>query len=835
VIGDKPLRYSSQSSLVSWVENWADSVLVSIKRSIRRLGRSLGFTFTSLLIYCIAIIILAPVLTTAWQLWLQPLPYPRSKQLTVLWTENVQQGHFDNLVAPANFVDWRGQSKTFQDLAGFRRSHYVLEGATSGAYGAEDVTAALVSSNFFQVLEVKSLIGRSFSAVEQSNGDSVAVISEKLWLHRFGANPSVLGQFQKLNGKAYQIIGVMPDRVQFPQGVDLWIPLSLSNREIHDRQIRNIYVVGRIKEDTTIRTAQAEMSALNRNIDTRASRRGWDVRLRPLYIQMVQHALPVLLFLAASVFLLLLIASTNIVVLMLARASSQKKAGAIKVALGATPFQLAKDSTYDFVMLVGISALVSCVGLQIGLPVVRKMLSPETSAVLHIYLDYKIFLCVVTLTLLISIISGVLPLAIRSRSRHTSSWLRTLSASTMTPRQGRVIRLVSLVQVALFITLSIATCAIAQRVKQLLGVHLGFEPEHLLAVGVLPSQRALGLALSGHPAGKLDPGVTDLNNAMEQLASLPGVREVATIDALPLTGDYQTTTFAIPGQPGSFRAENSAELRQCTNAYFQTMRIPLIAGRGFGAGDGPGAPPVAVVNRTMAQLWWKNANPTGQTIRISIMGSDTTVTIVGIVEDVTDLGLAASSKAQIYIPFQQHSFLGGRFVLRTTGNPFDLATATIRSLQEVLPDFPLVECRSMDEILSSLTLQERTLLHLLGLMSILAVGMAVFGIYSVSQYLFLQRRGEAAIRLALGATSMQILRLYLRSIASISCLGSLVGLISSLVILRVLRHHLQEFPGLSLAPILAVVVVGTAVVMFAAFWPAREIAASSTFDALRES
>jgi putative ABC transport system permease protein len=772
-----------------------EAIQSGIHSALRRIIRTPGSSAIAILVLTVSIGVVTAVFGVANSIWLRPLPYPDPLQLTMVWQENPSKGRHENLVSARNFLDWRDQQRgIFDNLAAFRRINCVLSSGDDNGAAAEHVAAAQVSAELFATLRTPPLLGRGFSRQEELQGnDHVVVLGYQLWRRTFQGNPQVLGTTQRVNGQPMVVVGVMPDGFQFPESADLWMPLGLTELDLSVRQMRSLYVVARLHIDQRLPQAQGALTQLYQSTESASAvKAGWTVLLRPLREQAIRNALPALILLVSAATLILLIAAVNIGALMVVRADTQKRMIAMKTALGATRGRMTGELLLETILL-------SIIGGALSLPllaaVAAKMGSLAPTGLFRvdvIIFDYRVLAFTILLSIFIGTIAGVFPVLSTTSRRDMMEWLRSGAGQSARPREKHIANGLVISQIGVLTVLLILSALIARSFANLVTVHIGFATDHLLTMVFVPSDNRQHASPpnNGHDAGALL-----VEQVVERVSKLPGIRSAAAVNALPLSGDYYSTTFRIRGRPEPREKENTAEVRLCTRDYLRTMKIAIIAGRSFEEHDNSARMPVAIINSTLARVFWQGASPIGARIEVDIGDKPSELEVVGIADDVRDLSLNSAAPPEIYVPVAQHSFSGGRLVIRTERDPMLEAPTVIRAIKEAAPQRPVFECQSMEQLLDRITAPQRALTEIMAIFGFLAVLLALMGIYSVTNHVFVQREKEFAIRMAMGATSKAILILALARSFALALVGVTGGLILAALSARALEHFLFGVSG----------------------------------------
>ncbi|MEK6409525.1 MAG: ABC transporter permease [Acidobacteriota bacterium] len=810
-------------------------VLQDIRAAVRGMRRAAGFSGAAILVMTLSIGVVAALFGVVNAVWFRPLPYPDSRQLTMVWQENPVKGRRDNLVSARNFLDWRKDNKVFESLTAFRRTNCALAGAGGQSQAAEYVSGAQVSSDLFNVFGIRPAIGREFSRAEELEGnDGVLLLGHRLWQRRFNSDPTVVGTVQSVNGKPVQVVGVMPEGFQFPESAELWMPLGLTELDLAIREMRTLYTIGRLRTDTSLAAAQQAMAGLAATVDSPSSvKAGWTVRLRPLHEQVIQNALPALSLLIGAALLILLIAIANITTLMFVRAGAYQRSIAIKSALGATRWRLIRQLLIESMILAGVAGALSLVILIGSAAKLRDFVPANLFRAEVMMVDYRVVAFTILLSLLVGAAAVVLPAIKATSSDRAREWLRTGHGQTAGRGEKRKASGLVMVQIGVLTVLLILSALITRSFVNLTEVHVGFATDHLLTMALDLSKSQQAQSEAAKPEGSQDQGAALIERMLEHIAALPGVRAAASVNALPLSGDFFSTNFNLAGQPESANEENTAEVRVCSANYLQAMGIPLLGGRHFDGSDAAGAAKVAIINQTMARQYWPGTNPVGAWLEVDVGDAPSNVQIVGVAGDVKDLGLRSAVASEIYVPLLQHSFSAGRLVVKTTGDPMASAPTVIEALQEVDRGQPVFECQSMDALLARVTAPERALTELMVVIAALAVLLVVVGVYCMTNHAFARRTQEFGVRIAIGATPRGILMLTIRQAFLLALSGAAVGVLVAMLAAKTLEHFLFGIGTTDPATYVMMTLVGIVTAVLASLHPALRASRTNPMTVIR--
>ncbi|HEV8254330.1 MAG TPA: ABC transporter permease [Vicinamibacteria bacterium] len=801
----------------------AEGLLRDVRFALRNLGRSPGFAAAVAVTLALGIGANTAIFSLLEALLLRPLPFRQPDRLAMVW--QTEPGNPTRPVAPANFLDWRAQSRSFQGLAAFDWRARNLTG------GPEPVRlqAATVSANFFEVLGVTPALGRTFSAGEARE----AVISDGLWRRLFASAPEVVGRRLLLDREPYEVVGVMPPAFAFPQDVEVWLraphdvpelglPAAVDIRRLRDA--RYFRVIGRLAEGIRLPQAQAEMDAIARRLEEsypEANAHG-GVNVMPLKQHLVGRTRPTLLLLQGVAALVLLIACANVANLLLARAARRRKEMAIRSALGASRGRLVAQLLTESVLL---AVAGGAVGLWLAAwmgPLLAAVLPASFGAATAGGVSAAVLLFTLSLSLLVAIVFGLAPAWEVSRPAAVES-LREGRTSASSPAAGRLRGALVAGEVGLALVVAAGAALLLKSLWLIEQTKPGFD-----ARGVL----SLRLSLAGGGANARQ----QYAEIVERLSGVMAVEEAALAQTLPASGRSFSANIRVEGRSDAPGQAPDVCWRVVTPDYFRALRIPLREGRLFTSFDGAGAPPVALVNETLATLLAGDGDVLGRRIGTGLDGEGAKVTVVGVVGDTPQESVALKTQPEMYRPLAQPSRWSGEVVsliVRTKGDPVAAAPAVRAAIRSVSREATISEVRPLRDLVAVSVSRQRSTASLLGLFAALALGLCAVGVYGLLAYLVGERTREFGVRLALGARPADVLRLVLRRGLGLVAVGTAAGLAAALALGRVLSGLLYEISARDPATLAAACAVMAAVGLLASYLPARRATRVDPMVALR--
>ena len=761
-----------------------ESLFQDSRYGIRMLVKNPGVTIVAIIALALGIGANTAIFSVVNAVMLKPLPYKNGDGLVMVWEHNRTRNRTQNVVSPANFLDWKDQNNVFEDMAGF----FDTVANLTEAGDPEEIPSQYVTANMFSLLGVYPMIGRAFEGEDGQDGrDNIVILSHGLWRRRFGGDPGIINQTIKLNGTPVTVIGVMPPDFQLfikagsltGKQAEIWSPFSFGpNSRI--RRGRYMSAVARLKPGVTVAQAQAEMTqiadALERQypeFDT-----NWGVNLVPMRQQFTGEISTPLLVLFGAVIFVLLIACANVANLLLARAAARQKDIAIRSALGASRSRIIRQLLTESVLLAVLGGVLGLLVAVWGVDLLLALAPKDLPPLAGVGINYFVLGFTLVVSLLTGLIFGLVP-ALQASKPNLNETLKEGGRSAASgERQHRVRNLFVVAEIAMALVLLIMSGLMIRSFARLQSVNPGFDPNNLLTARLLLPQSKYS---------NDQQRVAFFRQAIARIEALPGVRSVGAISFLPFTTLGAATGFTIEGQPAPAPGQSpTLDVRVCDPNYFQTMGIPIIRGRTFTEKEATEASHVVIISDAMARTYFPNEDPIGKRVRINMMEDPPPCEIIGVVGDSKHQGLDIEPRAMSYWPHPELAYSAMTIVARTTGDPLSYSGTVQSAVQSLDKDQPISDVRSMEQWLSDSVARARFITSLLGIFAAVALVLAMVGIYGVMSYSVTERTHEIGIRMALGANSTDVLKMVVRQGMSLALIGVGVGLAASFALTRVL-------------------------------------------------
>ena len=776
-----------------------------VRYALRSLRKAPGFAMLAVLVLAAGIGATSAIFSLIDGTLIRPLPYADADRLLMLWEH--PPGYARNRVSPLNFLDWSEQNRSFAAIAAVAGGGRTL---TTSSGVAERVPGQAVTTAFFDVLGIKPIAGRMFVPDDEAQSN-VVIVSERFLRSHLPADAGAVGRVLRLDGQPFTIIGIVPARFQILFPADIWTVFR-PQRTPEQRRQHYLQVIARLRPGLTIEAARSDMDVVAANIARVApeTNKGWTVRIEPLRDALVSGELrSTSLVLGGVVGFVLLMACANVANLLLARGIGRGREMAVRAALGASRGQIARLLFVESIVLAALGGAaglaVSWTALGAAPAFVPPGLLPEG---IPMRFDARVAFFTTALTCLTGILFGMAPAW--HAARTAPGEMLSAGGRASTGGAGRLRAVLAVAEVGGAIVLLAGAGLLVRTLASMVAQDTGYHAESVLTMGVnLPTSR--------YP----DQGqvLNFFRRAEAALASIPGVRSVGFVDNLPLDGWDIGQAIDIAGDPPTDAASRKSAHYQITSPrYFETLGIQLAQGRAFTNRDAAGAPQVCIVNEEFVRRFLKGRVPLGAIVKVSNMGpgqeSPVAREIVGVIRQVAIAAGEKEMAPEIYVPMEQNVWYWSSIALKTAGPPASVAAAARAAIASVDRDQPVTRLRTMDEVAAEATRAPRFRAALVGTFAAIALALAAVGIFGVLTFSVRERMREFGIRVALGATANDILRLVLRAGLTIAVTGVAIGLAAAAILTRTLSSLLFGVTPLDPVTFVAApaVLVATAVV-----------------------
>ena len=803
---------------------WLDVAVRDIRYGLRQLRRDPAFSAVAIATLALSIGGITAIFSAFDTILLRPLPYADADRLVMVWDDmSKSEGDATFFSTPAEWTEWRRLNTVFTDLACSQPGDAIL----SGDGEPEEVQARKVTWNLWSVLGVLPALGRVFTEDEDGKGARVVVMSHGLWQRRFGGASDIVGRKISVNDEAYEVVGVMPRSFYFlpSRDVDLWMPASFppglrANFTWHSAQI-----VARLKPGVTLEHARQSMAALSLQVTAKDFRGPHSVTMIPLRKEMAgktRTAMIVLLWASAA---LLLIACVNLANLLLSRGEVRGREVALRLALGAGRGRLIAQFLTESLVLAGLGAVA---GLALAGPAMRLLerLVPDAMGAARLTLDWRVLAFAAVASVAAALAFGLAP-ALRSSRLGPKEGLRDGGRGTVGARSHWFQHSLIVVETALAVALLTCGGLLLQTFQHLRNTDLGIRTERLLTFET-PLLRYRDF----------DRRVAFVNTELEKVRAIPGVTNAAAISQIPLTITDNFRFYLLAGQSRDSFAQQIALTRVVTHGYFTTVGAQLREGRGFEASDRKSESPAVVVNESFANRNYRGRSPLGERLKFERLNEKGYwYTIVGVVKEIRERGVAEESRPAIYRVHEQAdqtNDVPSGIVVRTAVEPGSIVSAVRQAIWSVDNNQPLARIRAMEDIVDRQLSTAKQSTALLGAFAMLALLLASIGIYGVLSYAVRQRTNEIGVRMVLGATSGEILRSFGRRGLGLTLCGLAIGHVLAAIASRLLTTLLYGFRPDYFATVAAVSLILLAVATLACFVPARRASLVDPMIALRQ-
>ncbi len=812
-----------------------NGLIQDVRYALRQLRKSPGFSTVAVITLGLGIGVNTAIFSVVNAALLRPLAFQDPDRLVRVWHVPPAKsfpGMATFAVSAANFVDWKSQNKTFDQMAIIAYHSFTLTGGDK----PEQLDASAVSSGFFSTLGVPAVLGRVLSPEEDQPGHShVVVLSHRLWQEHFGGNREIVGRNSSLDGQSYLVAGVMPASFRFPDFAQMWTPMAWTDQERAVRGEHHYMVIARLKPGVELKQAQAEMNTISGRLEQLYPEddKGWGAVVVPLHDDLVSDVRPALLVLLGAVAFVLLIACANVANLLLAKTFSRQKEIAIRTALGATSGRVLRQILTETVLFALAGGLLGLGCAHFGVRLIVAFLADKLPRSIEVGLDTQVLAFTAIISLITGIVAGVLPALRLTRGDVNHALKQGLGRTDLDSSGHRTRSILVVSEVALSLVLLIGAGLMIRSFQRLLAVDPGFDSHHVLTMTAMVSR-----AKFSSPAQQ----ISFFEGVLQRVRALPGVESAGVIDDVPLDNGGSHQPIAIEGRPVVPMSEQpEVDVRLASAGYMSALHIPILRGRDLSDTDIAGRPAAVLISESMARQFWPGEDPLGKRLMLTFYPG-VVREVVGVVGDVKLDSLDQTRpSATLYFPLDQVSVPanGGwnsfpmTLVVRSSGNSAGMVSAVSNAVHLVDREIPLRDILPMDDLVTNSVSQQRFNMLLLGAFAGLALLLAAVGIYSVLSYSVKRRVREIGIRLALGARLSDVMRMVVFEGMKPTLLGVAIGTAGALALGRALSSLVYGIKPTDPVTFLGVAVLLAVIALCASLIPAYRATKVDPMAALR--
>jgi putative ABC transport system permease protein len=755
-------------------------------------------------------------------LLLRPLPYTQPDRLVMVWEKRIREGVTNNVVSPADFIDWRQRNQVFESMAAQTEQSFDLSGIDEPIR----LYAGVVSSEFFDVLGVQPQIGRAFLPEEEQAGRHlVAVLTHSLWQERFGADPGVVGRKIQLSGETYDIIGVLPPSFRFSNpDLEIWCPINFSRQSMQSRTNHTLFVYARMKPGLTVEEARASMDQLGEQMmaEHPQESNGHSAHVIGLHEQLTGDIRLQLFFLFAAVGMVLLIACANVANLLLVRAAGRQKEMAIRTALGAGRWRIARQLLTESMVLAVLGGISGVLISLWGVYLLQKFLPAGLLSLNEAKLDLWTLAFTMSVSLLTGFLFGLTAM-IQSSRPNVNEILKAGGRGLVIQRSG-LRNAIVVSEIALTLILLACTGLLVRSFLKMRSVKPGFNQDNVLTAKI---------SLPGARYKDHKQVLVFYDELLKRVRELPGVETASAAALIPLGGGDSRMGFGIEGRDSNPDLPTRAHIRVAASDYFTAMQMRLVEGRWFTERDTLDSPTVVLINETAARRYWPGDDPVGKRVRFAQDPPGQWREVIGIVGDIRYWGLSKDVNPEMYFPHAQVPRWDMQLVARTTVEPSSLAAGIREQLRQMDKDVPLAEPRTMERVVDESVESPRSYMLLVMVFAVIAVLLSAVGVYGVISSSVAQRTNEIGIRVALGAQRRDVVRMVVLQGLKLTSVGVGIGLVGAWGLTRLISSFLYQVQPTDTLTFVVVAVLLVLVALFACQLPARRATKVDPVIALR--
>lgn len=807
-----------------------------LRYGARMLLKNPGVTAIAVITLALAIGANTAIFSVVDAVAIRPLAYRNPERLVSLWENVPQRGRWR--VTPANFLDWKKQNKTFDDVGAFGASTLTLTGDGE----PEQLQGTRVSNGYLSAIGVEPKLGRAFAAEEFEVGKSgVLILSDQFWKRRYGADPNIVNRAVTLDGESYTIIGVMPAgiypgwptvsaKISFEsEQQQYWTPMTFTPQRAANRNSHVLGVVGRMKPGVTVQQAQADMNNIAAQLQAYPENKNQGIIVNPFLNEMIGGVKPALLMMLGAVGLVLLIACANIAGLLLAQQAARAKEVAIRAALGAGRGRLIRQFLLEGLLLSALGTGAGILLARFGIDFIIRLVPSQYPRFNQTQIDLRVLGFTVVLSAATCLLFTLVPAWQGSKPKLQTALEQGRRVSGHGSGRQRFRQMLVVFQISMAVMLVISAGLLVKSFWRLRSVDPGFEPTRIVSLTV---------GLSSAQYGDNQKINLFFSQMLDRLSAVPGVESASIAYDQPLETNW-VDVFSVVGRPERADENGSANFNPVSGNYFHTVGARFVSGRSFNSLDDAEHPGVAIVNESFARKYFSGEPVLGQRLQLNAPGRIwnnqklTTFEIVGLVRDLKSSGLSQDSDPTYYVPAAQAPLQDMTVLVRTQSDPTAIVPALRGAVLAVDPNRPVANVKTMENIVADSIAQPRLSMLLMGLFGALALLLAAVGIYGLLSYAVTQRTQEMGIRMALGARVVDVLTLVLKQALTLVLIGEVLGLAAAFAFTRVLRTLLFGVTPTDLATFVVVAAVLTAVAFVASYLPARRATKVDPLVALR--